>query len=69
MQKDRSLLNEKKCSRSGNQGLVQRYYYERLIGDFSFKYCFGGQTFHGDIHILLRYTPISIKVASEKNDA
>ena len=38
-------------------GLVQGYYYERLIGDFSFQYCFGGQTFHGDIHILLRYIP------------
>ena len=55
--KDRSLLNEKKCSRSGNQGLMQGYYYERLIGDFSFQYCFGGQTFHGDTQILLRYIP------------
>ena len=36
---------------------MQGYYYERLIGDFSFQYCFGGQTFYGDIHILLRYIP------------
>jgi len=41
--KDRSLLNEKKCGRSGNQGLVQGYCYEILIGDFSD--CFGEQTF------------------------
>ena len=49
--KDRSPLNKKKCGRSGNQSFEQGYYYERLIGDISFQYSFGGQTFHGDIYI------------------